>query len=267
MPSKALLLFIPTYNCQKQVIRVLDSLKETAPSCLAEVMVVDNGSSDNTADTVQEWLQSSDSTIPVRFFINNENYGLGGSHKVAYQYALKNNYDGVITLHGDDQAYLGDFTEVLEKWARGDFEADAILGSRFTSGSSQPGYAFHRRAGNYLLNSIWSILLRRRVSDIGSGLNFLSASSINRIDLAACPDSLVFNPQQLLALFHIKANVVFVPITWREEDQKSNAVPWKVFLQALQQVVKYIVSPPFNSEKPRLADREYPTTLVASSKG
>lgn len=255
MTQEKILLFIPVYNCERQIERVLQSLNQGLPEGIKEIIVVDNGSSDRTAEVVRSYVESfraksvenkeeirGNSTVSIGYLRNRKNYGLGGSHKVAYQYALTHGFAGIITLHGDDQASLCDIKNVVEKWYHGQLLVDAILGSRFSSKSRNDGYALHRRLGNYLLNCIWSVVLLRIIPDIGSGLNFITTDIIKRIDFLNLPDSLVFNPQQLLALIRVKAKIVFFPIRWREQDQKSNAVPWKVFLAAVRQVLAYRVS-------------------------
>ena len=82
-----LLIFIPAYNCEKQVPRVLSQLLD--PHVLpwvGECIVVNNRSTDGTEAAVQDWM-ARHPAAPVRLLRNDENYGLGGSHKVAFGYA------------------------------------------------------------------------------------------------------------------------------------------------------------------------------------
>ena len=82
-----LLVFIPAYNCEKQVTRVLSQLldQRIAP-WVGECIVVNNRSADGTEATVQDWM-ARHPDAPVRLLRNDQNYGLGGSHKVAFGYA------------------------------------------------------------------------------------------------------------------------------------------------------------------------------------
>ena len=82
-----LLVFIPAYNCEKQVTRVLSQLldKRIAP-WVGECIVVNNRSTDGTEAAVQDWM-ARHPDAPVRLLRNDRNYGLGGSHKVAFGYA------------------------------------------------------------------------------------------------------------------------------------------------------------------------------------
>ena len=46
---------------------------------------------------------------------NRENYNLGGSHKVAFDYAVAQGFTHVIVLHGDDQADIADHRGARER--------------------------------------------------------------------------------------------------------------------------------------------------------
>ena len=91
-----ILLFIPAYNCEKQITRVLDQLDDDVFKIIREVIVINNRSTDNTEKVVADYIKTHNRNI--KLLRNNENYGLGGSHKVAFDYAKKNNFDYVIVL-------------------------------------------------------------------------------------------------------------------------------------------------------------------------
>ena len=146
-----ILLFIPAYNCEQQIVRVLDTLVGALPDVVTEIIVVDNGSQDQTQRvTLERIAKLPQLNAKLFFFKNRRNVGLGGSHKVAYNYAQSRGFKGVITLHGDDQAQLVDFTNVINRWSKHEIEADAILGSRFAPGASLRGYSVVRIGGNHV---------------------------------------------------------------------------------------------------------------------
>ena len=76
-----ILLFIPAYNCEKQIVRVLGQLDEAVMKYLTQVVVINNISTDNTEEVVKRFIERHPD-IPVKLLRNDENYGLGGSHKV-----------------------------------------------------------------------------------------------------------------------------------------------------------------------------------------
>ena len=105
-----ILLFIPMYNCEKQITRVLAQLTEEICSYLSEIIIINNRSTDRGEANVKQYLSKNPLSVKVSLLRNDENYGLGGSHKVAFQYAIDHNFDYVILLHGDDQ---GDMANIL----------------------------------------------------------------------------------------------------------------------------------------------------------
>ena len=91
--KKKILLFIPMYNCEKQIVRVLGQLTDEVCSYLTEVIVVNNRSTDGGEEAVINFLKENDIPVEIRLLRNDDNYGLGGSHKVAFQYAIDHEFD------------------------------------------------------------------------------------------------------------------------------------------------------------------------------
>ena len=105
-----ILLFIPMYNCEKQIVRVLGQLTDEVCSYLNEIIIINNRSEDNGEAAVENYILDHEFPIKTSLLRNDDNYGLGGSHKVAFQYAIDNKFDYIILLHGDDQ---GDISNIL----------------------------------------------------------------------------------------------------------------------------------------------------------
>ena len=212
------LLFIPMYNCEKQIVRVLNQITEQVSSYIDEILVVDNRSTDNSINVVEEYIKINSNKITL--VKNLENYGLGGSHKVAIKYAQNNNFDYLIVLHGDDQGSIEDLLPYLET---GEYrEYDCFLGSRFMKGSVLENYSKFRIFGNKVFNLIYSISAGKRITDLGSGLNMYRVSIFNSNYFLKCCDNLVFNYEMILKSIFLKQRIKFFPISWRESDQCSN---------------------------------------------
>ncbi|MEA4912402.1 MAG: glycosyltransferase family 2 protein [Oscillospiraceae bacterium] len=233
-----ILLFIPMYNCEKQIPRVLAQLRGGAAAYITAAIVVNNRSTDGSEQAVVDYLNDNAPRVPVTLLRNDDNYNLGGSHKVAFQYALDNGFDYVVVFHGDDQGRLDDFLPLFQS---GEYKKyDAVLGSRFMKGSQTPGYSAGRKLGNYVFNALFSVMTLRRVRDIGSGLNLYRAAVFADGVHLRFYDDLIFNCHSLLYLYDQKRRVRFYPISWREEDQISNAAPFKQARQIFRMLLTYV---------------------------
>ena len=221
-----IVLFIPMYNCEKQIVRVLAQLGG-AEKYISQVIVVNNRSTDGGEQAVVGCLEKTRPAVPVTLLRNDENYGLGGSHKVAFDYALNNGFDYLIVLHGDDQSELSDLLPYLE--SREYAKYDAFLGARFMKGSRLEGSSKFRTFGNRVYDLLFSIGAGRMVYDLGSGLNMYKVSALKSRYYLRFKDNLMFNCYMLLAAGPLQQSLRFFPISWREEDQVSNV---KLFSQA-----------------------------------
>lgn len=224
--SDRIMIFIPTYNCEKQLPRVINKIDANIQKHIKEVVIIDNGSSDNTIRSALDC--SKKITVNYTILQNHQNYSLGGSIKRAFLYAIEQNYDYMIVLHGDDQADIRDFLSLLE--TKSYLNKDIVIGARFHPHSHVSGYSKFRILGNRILNTICSFIIKRKVHDLIAGINCFKIDFFQNRFFLKFPDNLTFDAHILLYAFDQKANIEYVPVSWREEDQISNA---KVMRQAL----------------------------------
>lgn len=223
-----MLVFVPCYNCAAQVGRVIAQLSRPTAPAFAEVMVVDNGSTDETVSTAIAALRAGG--LPQwKVVRNRNNYNLGGSHKVAFNYAIDQGYTHVVVLHGDDQADIADFARPIAEGLHDQY--DSLLGARFMPGARLQGYSLYRKIGNYGLNVICGLLLGRRIADQGSGLNLYSTRYLSSRFYIDFDNTLIFPNLMFIHGVTSHSKYKFIPISWREEDQRSNA---KAVSQALR---------------------------------
>ena len=235
--DEKILLFIPAYNCENQIVRVLKQLDEEVFNYINEVIVINNRSTDNTEQKVLECIKDNPR---IKLFRNDENYGLGGSHKVAFDYAKKNNFSYVAILHGDDQGSIKDLIPYIKN---GEYKKyDCFLGARFMKGSKLQGYSGFRTFGNRVYNMLFSIVVRKKIYDLGSGLNIYKTKILEDEFYIKFPDNLMFNYCMILGSNYYKHNIGFFPISWREDDQVSNVKMVNQAINVLKMLFKYFLS-------------------------
>jgi dolichol-phosphate mannosyltransferase len=260
--SDRFLIFIPAYNCEAQVPRVIADLARLRdePGEFA-IAVVENRSTDSTLARAEQALDAC--PLPHKFLIQNvENYNLGGSHKVAFELARSEDFDFVIVLHGDDQGSIRDILPLLREGRHRDL--DALLGARFMKGATLKGYSTLRTWANIAFNLIFSAVAGKRFYDLGSGLNLFRRSIFDGGFHLKYADNLTFNYYLIFGLADTGKRLAFFPINWIEDDQVSNAKLFSQGMTMLKMLGQRIRSKEtFLRAEHRLSPREsYPATVI-----
>lgn len=222
----SIMVFIPAYCCEKQISRVISQFTPGIAAQFTEIVVVENRSPDRTLDAARESLRALQGATGT-LLQNDNNYNLGGSHKVAFGYFLEKNYDTLVVLHGDDQGHIRDIMPYISSGMHKQF--DSFLGARFAPNSILQDYSLLRTVGNRLFNTLISVAVHHRVYDMGAGLNVYQANFLRRKFYLHFPDDLTFNVYMLLYSIWKHSPFEFFPLSWREDDQVSNA---RIFMQA-----------------------------------
>ena len=238
------ILAIPCYNCELQLGRVLDGIDAKLATLVEDIWVVDNCSMDGTLEVAERYRASSQ--LPtLRVFKNNENVNLGGTHKAVFTHARSQEFTHVVILHGDDQATASEAADLISAAQAG--SAQTVLGSRFSRGAKLSGYDWKRIVGNHVLNVIYSIGARRRLTDLGSGLNLFFLNDLEPDTYMRFGNRLSFNYELVLDLIRRDIDFIFQPISWSESDQTSNARNVTIFREALAILARWKAGRPTTS--------------------
>jgi glycosyltransferase involved in cell wall biosynthesis len=164
------LVFIPAWNEEDNLPAVLDGLRAELPD--ADVLVVDDGSTDATADVARRHgaaVHSLGSNLGLRFGI-----------AAGYRYALEHGYAYCGRVDADDQHPPRELARLLALVRSR--ECDVAVGSRFVSGEGYPPYRYlpspARRFGTALLRRAMRLALGRSFGDATSGLYAVNAAAL-----------------------------------------------------------------------------------------
>lgn len=166
-----ILILIPAYNEEKVIGQVLKSLpRKVGKGIKVDWMVVDDGSSDDTAQVAKKY--------GARVFSHFLNRGLGGALGTGFEYAKSQGYSIVITFDADGQHQATDIPKMIKPI----FEnvADVVIGSRFLGNEPLP---LIRRLVIQLSNVLTWLLFGVWTSDSQSGLRAFSNRVIQRIEI------------------------------------------------------------------------------------
>jgi glycosyltransferase involved in cell wall biosynthesis len=162
--------FIPAWNEESNLPGVLEELAHELPG--ADVLVVDDGSTDGTAAVARE--HGAD----VLSF--GENRGLRAGIAAGYGAAAERGYAYCGRVDADGQHPASELRRLLELVRSG--ECDVAVGSRFVSGNGYPAYRYlpspARRFGTALLRRAMRLRLGRRFGDATSGMYAANAMAL-----------------------------------------------------------------------------------------
>src|SRR4051812_40080374 len=108
-------IFLPVYNVENSVIKVLARIPASLMDKATAIICVDNGSQDSSVQKILDFAKSHPHSDQFTVLKNKENYLLGGSTIVAIREALRLNCDYLVNLHSDGQADAEDLAEILKQ--------------------------------------------------------------------------------------------------------------------------------------------------------
>jgi glycosyltransferase involved in cell wall biosynthesis len=156
---------VPALNEEACIGRVIEEIR--AFDAGFEIVVVDDGSGDRTADVARA---HGARVIRLPF-----NLGIGGAVQTGFRYAFENGFELAVRVDGDGQHDPAELNAIIQPVLAG--EADIAVGSRFAGGD---GYrpSRSRRIGIRILAWAVSRLVRQRVTDTTSGFQALNRRGI-----------------------------------------------------------------------------------------
>jgi glycosyltransferase involved in cell wall biosynthesis len=161
-PSR-LLVVMPAFNEAKRIRHVVTEVRAQVEG---DVLVVDDGSHDGTAEEAQAG--------GARVAVHAANLGYGAALQTGYRYALRHGYDAVLQLDADGQHDPASIPPLLAALGH----ADVVVGSRFLgAGSYRPPLA--RRAGMWIFGKVATLLSGKRITDPTSGFQAISRDALH----------------------------------------------------------------------------------------
>ena len=171
--KKDVLIIIPAYNEEESIGRTIESITSADATAFADILVVNDASTDNTAKVV--------SSLGIKMCSNLFNLGYGSSVQLGYKYAYRYGYDYVIQLDGDGQHDASNIRPIYERLLLEEDgkKPDIVIGSRFLPG----GLSFSIPAMKMLAIRYFRWLIKaftgKVITDPTSGLQGLNRTAFS----------------------------------------------------------------------------------------
>jgi glycosyltransferase involved in cell wall biosynthesis len=211
---ETLSIIIPAYNEEDGIAGIVERVLTIRPGLLElgyalELIVVDDGSRDRTAEIVQRYSASDDAVFLVQ---HRTNYGYGAALKTGFAHS-RGEWLGFLDADG---TYPPEHFPALMMAAR-EQGADLVIGSRMAGTESQMPTS--RRVGNLFFAGLVSLIGNRRITDSASGMRVIRRDVLAR--LYPLPDGLSFTPVMSTRAIHERLAMVEVPIPYAERLGRS----------------------------------------------
>lgn len=211
--SNILSIVIPAYNEEDGVAAVIERTLSIEPELQSlglegmELIIVDDGSKDRTAEIVKSYLDRGVVLIQHR---KNRNYG--GALKTGFRHAKGN----LLAFMDADGTYPPEYYPRMVQ-AMLEQNADVVVGSRMAGVESD--MPLTRRIGNTLFAGLVTLIGNVRITDSASGQRILKREVLHK--LYPLPDGLNFTPVMTTRALHEELKMIEVPIRYEEREGES----------------------------------------------
>ena len=179
-PGPRALVCLPTYDEAENVLPMVREVLAQDPRI--DVLVVDDGSPDGTADLV---AAESEDEPRVHLLRRSGKLGLGSAYRAGFDYGVAHGFDLVLTMDCDFSHKPSYLPDLLAGMA----DHDMMIGSRYVPGGGIANWPPHRRFLSAFANLYTRLLLRLPVKDCTAGFRCYSREVLETIDTAAIRSS------------------------------------------------------------------------------
>ena len=214
---------VPIYNEESTLPHLLAELLPYCRSQKWKLILVNDGSTDNTPMI----LKNIENKPDVEIIHHKVNKGYGGALKTGIQNA-KTQY--VVTIDADGQHEFSDIAGLLGLTLETD--ADLVVGNRGKLSHS----GLYRNVGKWLIRKFAGLLMPIHISDLNSGFKLYRAELVQRY-LSLCPDSMAFS--DVITLIFIKKHhlVLERSITIKNRASGKSTITTFTAIQTVMEII------------------------------
>jgi dolichol-phosphate mannosyltransferase len=164
--KERVLLILPALNEQGKISKVIDKTRSAEHGLIDEILVVDDGSTDETA---KESREHGATVVSHRM-----NMGVGAGIRTGIEYAISKKYDIVVVMGADDQDNPKEIPRVLRPILEDHFVF--VQGSRYVAGGERVNIPLFRWITTGVYSLLFKIIMKFPVTDGTNGFRAFRTS-------------------------------------------------------------------------------------------
>ena len=226
--SASVSVVVACYNEHDTIAEIIAAIR-AGPAQPVELIVVDDGSTDGTADLLRGPLAES----VTRVIHHPHNRGKGAALRTGFEVATG---DIVIVQDADLEYHPSEYPVLLEPIVQG--KADVVYGSRFMGGRPHRVVYFWHMVGNKLLTLFSNMCTNLNLTDMETGHKAFRRVLLNKIKLRE--DRFGFEPEFTAKVAKLRCRVYEVGISYDGRTyEEGKKVTWKDGVRAIYAIGKY----------------------------
>jgi dolichol-phosphate mannosyltransferase len=226
--SDRVVVIIPTYNEIDALPDTLARLRATVPD--ADVLVVDDGGPDGTADWVEQQAVTDSAVHLIR---RTGKQGLGTAYLAGFRWGLDRGYDVLVEMDADGSHLPEQLPLLLARTA----DADLVVGSRWVSGGRVVNWPRNREVLSRGANIYTRLAMGVPLRDSTAGFRAYRAAMLEKLDLAGvASQGYCFQIDMSWLVHQAGGRIVEVPITFVERTAGESKMSRGIVFEALSRV-------------------------------
>tara|TARA_B100000123_G_scaffold245476_1_gene201355 strand:+ start:231 stop:932 length:702 start_codon:yes stop_codon:yes gene_type:complete len=222
------LIFTATYNEKDNIKELVEKINKYGLN--SDILIIDDNSPDGTGRILNE-LKRENSNL--KFIIRENKLGLDTAHKYAYDYAIKNGYEKLITMDADlshDPEEIPKFINLLDKH-------EFVIGSRYAKGGKCE-MPFPRLFLSIIGNKIIKLVLKINCNEFTTSYRGFNLSKLNNFHLKEVKSKgYSFFMESLYRLNKNNYEILEIPIFFKNRTAGKSKIPKIEIFRTLKNLI------------------------------
>jgi len=230
--EKEILIFTACYNEAENIEKLIKKIKKCLPS--SSILIIDDNSPDKTQQKITELKKE---IKELNLIVREKKMGLDTAHKLAYEFAIKQKFNYLITMDADlshDPNELINFIQNLEK-------SSFVIGSRYIKGGKclmKGSRLLMSKLGNLVIKFFSKIDCNEFTTSYrGFNINKLKGFHLNHVKESGYS----FFMGTIFEINKRNFNIKEIPITFADREKGISKIPKLEIFRTLLNLLIYII--------------------------